>query len=165
MIRTTSIRVATAADADAIAHIAKGIGTENTGLAADFDREQAASWLRRLGDQGTMLLSLDGSIPIAFGSLDFNTTEPDTGLLGVWVLPEYQRRGLATELADELIAFARDKGYRRIRGRLPEGNAFFRRLARWCRFATRKCPSSYRSRWRWLTRTEDLGQRRPKLAG
>lgn len=122
MIRTTSIRAATEADADAIAGITHGIGTENTGLPADFDSEQAASWVRRLGDQGTLLVAVDGSIPIAFGSLDFNTTEPDIGLLGVWVLPDYRRKGLATELADELIAFARDKGYRRIRGRLPDGN-------------------------------------------
>ncbi|MCK9520481.1 MAG: GNAT family N-acetyltransferase, partial [Dehalococcoidia bacterium] len=34
----------------------------------------------------------------------------------------HRRRGLATDLADELLAVARDKGYRRIRGRLPEGN-------------------------------------------
>lgn len=122
MIRTTSIREATEADADAIAGIVHGVGKENTGLPGDFDKAQAASWVRRLGDQGTLLIAVDGSIPIAFGSLDFNTTEPDIGLLGVWVLPDYRRKGLATELADDLIAFARDKGYRRIRGRLPEGN-------------------------------------------
>lgn len=122
MTRTTSIRAATEKDADAIAGIINGIGMENTGLPANFDSEQAASWVRRLADQGTLLIAVDGSIPIAFGSLDFNTTEPDIGLLGVWVLPDYRRKGLATELADDLIAFARDKGYRRIRGRLPEGN-------------------------------------------
>jgi len=120
--RTTSIRAATEKDADAIAGIVNGIGKENTGLPANFDSEQAASWVRRLADQGTLLIAVDGSIPIAFGSLDFNTTEPDIGLLGVWVLPDYRRKGLATELADDLIAFARDKGYRRIRGRLPDGN-------------------------------------------
>ncbi len=122
MTRTTSIRAATEKDADAIAGIVNGIGKENTGLPANFDSEQAASWVRRLADQGTLLIAVDGSIPIAFGSLDFNTTEPDIGLLGVWVLPDYRRKGLATELADDLIAFARDKGYRRIRGRLPDGN-------------------------------------------
>jgi len=120
--RTTSIRAATEADADAIAGIAHGIGAENTGLPDHFDSAQATSWIRRLGDQGKLLIAVDGSIPIAFGSLDFNTTEPDIGLLGVWVLPDYRRKGLATELADDLVAFARDKGYRRIRGRLPDGN-------------------------------------------
>ena len=40
----------------------------------------------------------------------------------VWVLPDHRRRGLATDLAEMLVAFARDRGYRKIRGRLPEGN-------------------------------------------
>jgi GNAT superfamily N-acetyltransferase len=63
-----------------------------------------------------------GSIPIAFGTLDITTMEPETGLLGVWVLPEHRRKGLATDVAEAVIEFAREKGYRRIRGRLPEGN-------------------------------------------
>ncbi|KAA0232009.1 GNAT family N-acetyltransferase [bacterium] len=33
-----------------------------------------------------------------------------------------RRRGLATALAEELLEFARERGYRRIRGRLPDGN-------------------------------------------
>ena len=48
--------------------------------------------------------------------------EPEIGTLGVWVLPDHRRRGLATTVADELLEFARDHGYRRIRGRLPDGN-------------------------------------------
>ena len=31
-------------------------------------------------------------------------------------------RGLATSLAEDLIEFARERGYRRVRGRLPDGN-------------------------------------------
>src|SRR5262249_52677400 len=71
---------------------------------------------------GTIMLTSDGSIPVAFGALDFDTMEPETGILGVWVLPDQRRRGIATLLAEELLDFARDHGYRRIRGRLPEGN-------------------------------------------
>lgn len=40
----------------------------------------------------------------------------------MWVLPEYRRHGLATDLADAILEFARDHGYKHIRGRLPEGN-------------------------------------------
>jgi GNAT superfamily N-acetyltransferase len=68
------------------------------------------------------MIAFDGSIPIAFGAIDYSTTEPDTALIGVWVLPDYRRRGLATRVAEDLIDFAREKGYRRVRGRLPEGN-------------------------------------------
>ena len=36
--------------------------------------------------------------------------------------PIAKRLPRATDLAERLIAFARDKGYRRIRGRLPDNN-------------------------------------------
>jgi GNAT superfamily N-acetyltransferase len=80
------------------------------------------AWLKRLGDDGALFVVDDGSIQVGFGSLDFDTATPDTGLLGVWVLPDHRRRGLATDLAESLIEFARERGYRRIRGRLPDGN-------------------------------------------
>jgi GNAT superfamily N-acetyltransferase len=120
-MRGSDIRRATKDDADGIAAIIRGLG-ENTGLPADFTPERVREWLRRLGEDGVLIVACDGSIPVAFGALDFNTTEPETGLLGVWVLPDHRRRGLATEIADRIVDFARDRGYRRIRGRLPEGN-------------------------------------------
>jgi ribosomal protein S18 acetylase RimI-like enzyme len=119
----TETRVATTEDAGAIATIVRGLAGENVGLANQFtDAERVREWLKRVGEGGCVLLACEGSIPVAFAALDYNTMEPDTATIGVWVLPEYRRRGLATDLADELLAAARDKGYRRIRGRLPEGN-------------------------------------------
>jgi GNAT superfamily N-acetyltransferase len=120
-MRGSDIRRATKDDADGVAAIIRGLG-ENTGLPADFTPERVREWLRRLGEDGVLIVACDGSIPVAFGALDFNTTEPETGLLGVWVLPDHRRRGLATEIAYRIVDFARDRGYRRIRGRLPEGN-------------------------------------------
>jgi GNAT superfamily N-acetyltransferase len=122
MTRTTEIRRATADDDESIAAILRGMGPENVGLAGPFDAERARNWLKRLGDDGAIFLACEGSIPMAFGALDFDTAEPETGTLGVWVLPDHRRRGLATDIADEVLAFARDRGYKRIRGRLPEGN-------------------------------------------
>lgn len=121
-MRTQELRVATIEDAKGIANIVRSLGGENVGLRGDFDVEQAREWIKRLGESGTMVLALDGSIPVAFGALDFSTTEPETGILGVWVSPEHRRRGLATAIANELVDFARENGYRRIRGRLPDGN-------------------------------------------
>jgi RimJ/RimL family protein N-acetyltransferase len=120
-MRGSDIRRATKDDADGIAAIIRGLG-ENTGLGPDFTPERVREWIRRLGEDGVLIVACDGSIPVAFGALDFNTTEPETGLLGVWVSPDHRRRGLATEVADRIVDFARDRGYRRIRGRLPEGN-------------------------------------------
>ena len=122
MTRDTEQRRATVADAVAIATIVRGLGGENIGIPKEFTTATAQQWVERLGDNGTIVIAFDGSIPVAFGSLDFNTAEPDTGVLGVWVLPSHRRRGLATDIADSLLEFAREKGYRRIRGRLPEGN-------------------------------------------
>lgn len=122
MTRSTDIRRATDSDAEGVAAILRGMGKENVGLEGTFDADRVRGWVKRLGDEGAIFVAHDGSIPVAFGSLDFDTAQPDTGLLGVWVLPDHRRRGLATDLADALIDFAREKGYRRIRGRLPEGN-------------------------------------------
>jgi len=121
-MRTQELRVATIADADGVANIVRSLGTEDVGLRGDFDVDRAREWIKRLGESGTMMLALDGSIPVAFGALDFSTTEPETGILGVWVSPEHRRRGLATAIANELVDFARENGYQRIRGRLPDGN-------------------------------------------
>ncbi|MCC7365263.1 MAG: GNAT family N-acetyltransferase [Dehalococcoidia bacterium] len=122
MTRTTELRRAGADDADDIASIVRAIGAENTGLPGDWDKTRVSEWISRLGDQGMLAVATDGSIPVAFGALDYNTMEPDTATLGVWVLPDHRRRGLATDLAELLIEFAREKGYRRVRGRLPDGN-------------------------------------------
>jgi GNAT superfamily N-acetyltransferase len=119
---TTELRRATTADAEGIAAILRGMGKENVGLEGTFDGDRIRAWLKRLGDDGALFVAADGSIPVAFGALDFDTATPDTGLIGVWVLPEHRRRGLATDLAESLIEFAREHGYRRLRGRLPEGN-------------------------------------------
>lgn len=122
MTRATEIRRATDADAESVAAIVRGIGGENVGLTGEFNAGRARGWIRRLGEEGCLFIAVDGSIPIGFGALDFDTAEPDSGLLGVWVLPEYRRHGLATDLADAILEFARDHGYKHIRGRLPEGN-------------------------------------------
>ncbi|MDW8046190.1 MAG: GNAT family N-acetyltransferase [Chloroflexota bacterium] len=123
MTGTIRIERATAADAEAIASIVRGLGKdENIGLPAEFDAETARTWLSRLGENGVILLAYEGSIPVAFGAIDYSTVEPNTALLGVWVLPDFRRRGIGTALAEELLEFARERGYKRIRGRLPEGN-------------------------------------------
>jgi GNAT superfamily N-acetyltransferase len=123
MTRATEIRRAGPADAEGIAAVVRSLGGENVGLPADFtSAERTRTWIDRLGDDGALFIAVDGSIPVAFGALDFNTAEPETGVLGVWVLPDHRRRGLATDLAETILEFARERGYRRIRGRLPEGN-------------------------------------------
>jgi GNAT superfamily N-acetyltransferase len=40
----------------------------------------------------------------------------------VWLLSSARRKGIGTALAEYALGFARDKGYKRIRGRLPQDN-------------------------------------------
>lgn len=122
MTRSFETRRAVPEDATALADIIRRLGDENVALSGEYDAARVEQWIRRVGDQGIMLVAFDGSIPVAFGSLDYSTSEPETGIIGVWVLPEHRRRGLATTLAEEMLEFARENGFRRIRGRLPEGN-------------------------------------------
>jgi ribosomal protein S18 acetylase RimI-like enzyme len=124
MTRATELKRATKDDAEAVAAVVRGLGTgENIGLPAEYATpERTREWVSRLGENGVVVVAYDGSIPVAFGAIDYTTTEPETALLGVWVLPDHRRRGLATDLAEELIEFARERGYRRIRGRLPDSN-------------------------------------------
>lgn len=123
MTRTTALRPAAPADAEAIASVARGLREEaNTGLPPALDAAAARAWLARLEERGAAAIALDGSLPVAFGAVEAGADDAATAELGVWVLPDHRRRGLATEIAGELLARARELGYRRIRGRLPEGN-------------------------------------------
>ncbi len=122
-MRATELRRATPDDAEAVAAVLRGLGPDLGGLPQEFAQAAGArEWIQRLGENGAVIVAYDGSIPVAFGALDFNTMEPEMGTLGVWVLPEHRRKGLATTVAEEILEFARERSYRRIRGRLPEGN-------------------------------------------
>jgi ribosomal protein S18 acetylase RimI-like enzyme len=59
---------------------------------------------------------------LAFATVDFSSAEPDTASFGAWVRLQNRRQGHGTALADHALAFARAKGYRRIKARLPEDN-------------------------------------------
>jgi GNAT superfamily N-acetyltransferase len=117
-------RQATIHDADAIAEIIAAVVQEPNpvGFEGPMSANDVRTWLTRLGGEGGIFLcEIDGQ-PIGFSALDFDTHQPDTGVLGVWLRPEHRRKGLGTALAEYALGFARDKGYRRIRGRLPQQN-------------------------------------------
>ena len=59
---------------------------------------------------------------IGFGSLDFNTQQPETATLGVWLRSQWRRRGIGTVLAEYLLDHGREQGFRRIVGSLPDNN-------------------------------------------
>ena len=111
-------------DAEAIAAVINTVVQEPNpvGFEGPTTEEQVRTWLTRQGGEGGIFLCLIEDKVIGFCALDFDTHEPDTAVLGVWLLQEHRRQGLGTALAEYALGFARDKGYKRIRGRLPERN-------------------------------------------
>ncbi len=117
-------RQAGAADAEAVAAVIARIVQEPNpvGFEGALSPGQVRTWLTRLGSEGAVFLcEIDGQAA-GFSALDFDTHEPETAILGVWMLLEHRRQGLGTGLAECALGFAREHGYRRIRGRLPQHN-------------------------------------------
>ena len=117
-------RRATTDDAEAIASIINTVVEEPNPVGFDGPTtiENVQTWLTRQGDAGCIFLCLLDGKAIGFSALDFDTRQPDTSVLGVWLLPEHRRKGLGTNLAEHALAFAREKGHKRIRGNLPDNN-------------------------------------------
>jgi GNAT superfamily N-acetyltransferase len=117
-------RQATINDAEAISAVIEVVIKEPNPVAFDgpMSPDQVRTWLSRMGGEGGAFLAIiDGKV-VGFAALDYNTFEPETVVLGAWLLPEVRRRGIGTALAEYALGFARDKGYKRIRGRLPQDN-------------------------------------------
>jgi GNAT superfamily N-acetyltransferase len=117
-------RQATSDDAETIAEIINTVVQEPNPVGFDgpTTAEQVRTWLTRQGGEGGIFLCLIDERAVGFSAIDFDTHEPETAVLGVWLLPEHRRQGLGTALAEYALGFARDKGFKRIRGRLPEHN-------------------------------------------
>ena len=117
-------RQATIHDAEAIAEIISTVVQEPNPVGFDgpTTAEEVRTRLTRLGGEGGIFLCIIEGKAVGFSAIDFDTAQPDTAIVGVWLLSEHRRKGLGTALAEYALGFARDKGYKRIRGRLPEHN-------------------------------------------
>ena len=111
-------------DADAIARVIEAVFQEPNpvGFERALTPDEIRTWLSRMGGEGGVFLGIIDGTVIGFAALDYNTFEPDTVVLGVWMLSSVRRKGIGTALAEYALGFARDKGYKRIRGRLPQDN-------------------------------------------
>lgn len=123
-----NLRLASSADAAAIAAVIEDVvsGPNPVGFDAPMSVDEVARWVERLGDAGAIYLAEVGTGATAevagFGALDFNTQEPDTATLGVWLKSAHRRRGIGTRLAERLLEHAREHGFSRVVGRLPDAN-------------------------------------------
>lgn len=110
--------------APGVARVINAIVAEGENMAlpgrtsAAWVRERIAQW----GERGGIFYASERDRVVAFASLQPVESEPGTAVLGVWVLPEYRRRGLGTELSRLGIEFARDAGYAKVQGTIPAEN-------------------------------------------
>jgi ribosomal protein S18 acetylase RimI-like enzyme len=118
------VRRATPDDADDIAAIIAELvaSKESVTFQQPMSTEDVKAWMRRQGDDGAMFVVDDGRFIIGFAALDFDSGRPHECSFGSWVRPMNRRQGHGTALAEEGLAFARERGYVRIRGRLPQNN-------------------------------------------
>ena len=118
------VRRATTDDASQIAEIIAEISSDPdpVGFAETLDQQQVAAWIERQGDDGAMFVIDDGRQVLGFAALDFDSSQPAECSFGAWMRTRNRRQGHGTALAREALAFARDRGYKRIRARLPENN-------------------------------------------
>lgn len=124
-------RQATPADADAIAEVGAAIWDElgaASGLIGRATAEAIRGRMDELGARGAFFLcESDGTCGFAIVQPD--VSHPQEAVLGVWLLAEARGKGHGRELAVAGTEFAKDAGYKRLRGIIPEGNepalAFF----------------------------------------
>lgn len=121
---TATVRQAADADAEQISTLIEDVRKAPHAVALDEPQspDDVRAWLRRQGEYGAMFVVEDGGDVVAFASVDFDSGRPRECSLGAWVRADQRRQGHATLLAEAALAFARERGYRRIRGRLPEEN-------------------------------------------
>lgn len=118
------IRRGTKADATQIAEIIAELLHEPTPIT--FSRAQTPQeveqWMERQGDSGAFFVVEERGRLLGFATVDFNSAEPDAATFGSWIRAQHRRQGHGTALAEYCLGFARSKGYRRIKARLPQNN-------------------------------------------
>lgn len=120
----TTIRFATADDAEQIAEIIADVVSDPDPVGFDhaWTPDEVRAWINRQGDSGAMFVVDDGRHVLAFAAMDFDSSRPEECSFGAWVRALNRRQGHGTTLAEEALAFARTRGYKRIRARLPDRN-------------------------------------------
>ncbi len=117
-------RLAVSDDAAAIADVIRDVveGPNPVVFDRPWSVDEVSMWRRRLGNSGAIYVALDAGELMGFGALDYNTRQPETCTLGVWLRSEWRRCGIGTVLAEYLLAHAREQQFRRVVGSLPENN-------------------------------------------
>ena len=121
----TVFRRATARDGQQIASVAARMsldGSGETGLPPSLTAAEVVGRMRSYRRRGAWFICRIDRQTAGFAALEPVPDEKKVAALGVWVLPSFRRQGVGTQLALMALEFAREKGYRKVRGRIPAGN-------------------------------------------
>ena len=110
--------------APGVAQVVNAIVAEgdNMALRGRSSSQEMRERIQRIGDRGGVFYAMERDRVVGFALLQPRDDEPETATLGVWVLPEFRRRGLGTELSRVAIEFAGDAGYKGLQGTVPAEN-------------------------------------------
>lgn len=129
-----TFRRASTDDVDDVLTIARRIWGE-LGDRSGFPQEpqpDAFSGLVAGERTGVFVCERDGGV-CGFSVLNNDPDNADGAVMGVWLLPEARGQGIGRELALMATDFAREAGYRKLRGTLPPENepalSFFSEIA------------------------------------
>jgi GNAT superfamily N-acetyltransferase len=120
----TSYRQATPADAGAIAAVGAAVWDElgeRSGLLGRITADGVRVRLDELGARGVIFICESGGA-CGFAIVQPDVSHPSDAVVGVWLLAEARGKGIGRELAVLATDFAREAGYKRLRGIIPEGN-------------------------------------------
>lgn len=117
-------RQATPADAEAIAAVGAAVWDElgeKSGLLGRITADGVHVRLDELGARGAFFVCEDGGTR-GFAIVQPDVSHPSDAVVGVWLRAEARGKGIGRELAVMATDFAREAGYKRLRGIIPEGN-------------------------------------------
>ncbi len=118
-------RRATMDDAAAIAVVGAQVWDEfgqKSGLPGRMTDDGVRGRLSEWGDKGAMFVCDAGDGLCGFAAVQPDVNHPSEAVMGVWVAPSARGKGVGTDLALMATDFAREAGYQKLRGTIPEGN-------------------------------------------
>ena len=129
-----TFRAAAEDDVPAVAAIANQLWTE-MGAKSGFPQQPTAEGIGLIaaGDASRIFVCEDRSKVCGFSVLYRDADDAETAVMGVWLLPGARGKGTGRELALMATEFARETGYKKLRGTLPPDNegalSFFSEIA------------------------------------
>ena len=119
-------RQATPADAPAIARVGTAVWEELSqlsGLTGPLTADGVRVRAEELGVRGAFFVCDQGGGSICgFAVVQPDVSHPTEAVLGVWLVESARGKGIGRDLAVLGTDFAREAGYKRLRGIIPDGN-------------------------------------------